>query len=308
MKAVVGIVAAAVLMGANVPENSGNASKAKVEEARALLAVGNDKDAISRFREAVALDQRNAVAHNALGSLLNSSGHYAEALRHAQRAVDLEPGNARYRYNRGVVLAEHGRFPEAIADFDIALAAYPDLTYAWLERGAAKMSLNDRDGAWRDWEAAERADPKLIWTRWYRATGDFLEGRFTEAAKGFDQVAKAEPGFVPAKIWQAVAHGRVGDRFQPSQSNSGDWPAPILQHYLGTITADELLGRASDDKISGDQRRVGEAHYFLAQHAMSRADLGAAVDHLRRALATKSPRHVWRMAAERDLKQLQARD
>ena len=64
-----------------------------------------------------------------------------------KQAAALDPANVRYRYNRGVVRAEHGRFAEAVADFDTALAAHPDLTYGWLERGAAKLSLGDVAGA-----------------------------------------------------------------------------------------------------------------------------------------------------------------
>jgi tetratricopeptide (TPR) repeat protein len=306
LRALVGLAAASLALGNAPGDVPVNASKAKFEEARALLASGRSTEAIPILREATRLDPKNAAAHNALGSVLNSSGQYAEALPHAEAAVALDPANGRYRYNRGVVRAEHGRFAEAIADFDAALAAHADLTYAWLERGAAKLSLGDREGARRDWEAAGNADPKLIWTQWYRATGDFVEGRYVEAAKGFDRVAESEPGFAPAKLWQALAHGRAGATVVPSEPDGSDWPAPVIRQLLGKMSAEQLLQEAAKDRISGDRRRVAEAHFFLAQQALIRNDRSVAIGHLEKALAIQSPRHVWRIAAERDLRLLES--
>ena len=302
MRAIFGIAAALILAG-NAPPAS-EAAAAKVVEARSLLADGRSQEALAIFREAVRLDPNHAGAHNALGSLLNRSGHYAEALPHAERAVALDPGNARYRYNRGVVRAEHGRFTEAIADFDAALAAHPDLTYAWLERGAAKLSLNDSAGARADWRKAAETDAKLIWPAWYAATGEIVDGRFAEAAAAFDRVAEAEPGFVPAKLWRAIAHGRAGKPIEVPEPGSGEWPAPVLDYLRGRISADALIRLAGEDLASGDKRRVAEAHFFMAQRALIQGDRAGAVTQLRKALAIPTPRHVWRIVAERDLARL----
>ena len=278
-----------------------------MDQVRALLAAGKSEEAIDALRSLVRSEPSNAAAHNALGSLLNSKGYFAAALPHAEKAVELDPANLRYRYNRGVVRAEHGRFAEAIADFDAALAADPKQAYAWLERGAAKLSLGDSAGARADWRKAAEVEPKLIWTRWYEATGDFVEGRFAAAAAGFDAVAAAEPGFVPAKLWRTIAHGRAGRRIETPEPVSAEWPAAVLRLLQGELEEAALLTEAADDRISGDRRRIAEAHFFLAQRGLIDGDSAAARDHLRRSLAILSPRHVWRIAAERELKQLEQR-
>ena len=272
-------------------------------EAQALASSGKPAEAIAALRRLVRDDPANAAAHNMLGSLLNSSGHYAEALPHAERAAELDPANARYRYNRGVVRAEHGRFAEAVADFDMALAALPELTYAWLERGAAKLSLNDAAGARADWAKAAQVDPNLVWVHWYPATGDFLEARFDKAAEGFERVVAAEPGFAAARLWAAIARERGGYRVDLKPA-TGEWPAPVIEHLRGAMSAEELLKLAQADHASGDRRRVAETHFFIAQAAFVRKDRATARRHLEQALAIPSPRHVWRIAAERDLKQL----
>ncbi|MEO7602604.1 MAG: hypothetical protein ABIS39_05005 [Sphingomicrobium sp.] len=162
-------------------------------------------------------------------------------------------------------------------------------------------------GARADWAKAAQSDPKLIWVHWYEATGEFVGGRFVKAAAGFDRVAAAEPGFVPAKLWRAIAHGRVGTAQAIEDPESADWPAPALRYFRKEIDQAALLKVAGEDHVSGDSRRIAEAHFFLAQRALIDQDRAAARDHLRRALAIPSPRHVWRIAAERDLKQLDGR-
>jgi tetratricopeptide (TPR) repeat protein len=261
---------------------------------------------IASHREAVRLDPRNAAARNALGSLLNSLGHYAEALPHVEEAVLLEPANPRFRYNRGVVLAEHGRFAQAIADFDLALAALPDLTYAWLERGAARYASGQVDGARADWARAREIAPELIWTVWYPATADLVEGRYAAAAAAFDRVMAAEPGFAPAAVWSVAAHARAGTPIAVPAASSAEWPAPVLEFQRGALAAERLLELAREDRVSGDRRREGEAHYFIAQHLLAAGRREEATRHLRSALAAPAPRHIWKTSAQAELDRLGA--
>ena len=278
-----------------------------MEQAQALASSGDAKGAIAAFRALVEANPKDAAAQNALGSLLNSSGLYAEALEHVEAAVALEPKNDRFRYNRGVVLAEHGRFVEAIRDFNLAIAEHPDMTYAWLERGAAKLSLGNVAGARDDWRKARESDPKLVWVDWYEATGDFLDGRFADAARRFDRVAKAEPGFVPAQLWRVIAHARAGTPIGNPTISGSDWPAPVLEHRSGRLSRAELLAIAKADKDSGDRRREAEALYFLGQFELMAGRPHAAAGYFKSALAIPSPRHVWRISAERELRKISGR-
>lgn len=292
-----------MLIGLTGPAFASEPPQNGMESVRALLGAGKTDEALTFLRRLTREEPANAAAHNALASILNSAGHYAEALPHAEKAAELEPANLRYRYNRGVVRAEHGRFAEALADFDAALAAQPELTYAWLERGAAKLSLGDLAGARADWAKAAEVEPNLIWVNWYPATADFLESRFDKAAERFEMVASKEPGFAAARLWAAIARERGGYRVKLDPA-TGDWPAPAIEHLRGAMSAEDLLRVAEAHQASGDRRRVAEAHFFIAQAALIQKDSVAARRHLEQALRIPSPRHAWRLAAERDLKQL----
>ena len=50
--------------------------------------------ALELARQAVSVDDRFALAHSALGLAHNANGQHEEARRHAQRAVELQPGDA----------------------------------------------------------------------------------------------------------------------------------------------------------------------------------------------------------------------
>jgi tetratricopeptide (TPR) repeat protein len=301
---ILGLVAAAML----VAPASGQTQAApdRFATVNKLISEGKTEEALAELRAIVAVEPADGRARNALGSILNSSGFYPEALLHAEAAVAAEPANGRYRYGYGVVLAEHGRFAEAIDNFDKAIAAHPEITYAWLERGAARLANGDGAGAAADWAKAGQTAPTLIWTRWYPATGDFLAGRYAAAAGAFDQVAKAEAGFAPAPIWAWVARRRAGRTADIPKSSVNDWPSPVLSYFAGTVSAAQLLAIAAEDKRSGDARRIGEAHFFIGQKALIDGKPELARDHFRKAIGVNAPRHVWKLAAERELARLGA--
>lgn len=237
-----------------------------------------------------------------MGSLLNQLGRHREALPHAEAAAYAQPQNVMYRYNRGLVLAEVGRFEAAVADFDFALSQRPGLAYAYLERGGARASLGDMAAARADFARARAAEPKLVWCDWYDATADVVEGRFHSAVERFAKVAADQPGFAPAKLWSALTLARAGRPATLPASAGPAWPVPALAYIAGAIDTDALIAAARRDVLSGDQRRLGEAYFVIAQRELSACRPSTARLWLERALAVSAPRHAWKLAAERDLR------
>lgn len=97
--------------------NPDNAS-AEVNLGNALAAEGgHSQEAIELLRHGLEKLPTSPDGQNGLGVALAHAGDLAEASEHLQKAVDLAPEDAGYRFNLGRVLAARGRYPEALQQF-----------------------------------------------------------------------------------------------------------------------------------------------------------------------------------------------
>ncbi len=105
-------------------------------------------------------------------------------------------GLARIYHNRGLALYRAGFVPNAIHDYNRALVLKPDYSYAYNDRGAARLDLRDNVGALADFNEANRLDPD--YTRPYVGVALALErlGRLDEAAMAYSRAC--QKGWVSA--------------------------------------------------------------------------------------------------------------
>jgi len=96
-------------------ENAVAAEPAKVgvHIGRAYASLGKADSAEVAYEQALAADSTNAAAHLWLSVLYKDRGDLSQALRHARRALALDPGNIDYRYVIGAQLLAAGNLDEA---------------------------------------------------------------------------------------------------------------------------------------------------------------------------------------------------
>jgi tetratricopeptide (TPR) repeat protein len=82
-------------------------------------------DSVSLFRHAVAVTDRNLVAHTNLGVALAEAGHAEAAFREYERALELRPADGRIRRYYGFALERFGRLDEAAAQLEKAIEQGP---------------------------------------------------------------------------------------------------------------------------------------------------------------------------------------
>jgi tetratricopeptide (TPR) repeat protein len=128
----------------------------------AYLGKGSFDDAIADYDHAIKLDPNYAVAYsNRCWARVIAGKQMHQALLDCNKALLIQPDNARAIDNRGYVYVRLGQFDDAIANFDAAIAINPRYASSLYGRGLAKLKKNDREGAQADMAAAAMIQPTI---------------------------------------------------------------------------------------------------------------------------------------------------
>lgn len=139
-------------------------------------------------------------------------GRYAEALADAEAAIALEPRQAVFHLHRGTALQRLGRGAEAAAAYDEALALDPRNVDALYERGVVFMEQRQPAEALERFGLAVQLEPNYCFP--LNGMGLALDklGRGHEALAAFDAAIRADPKFASAYINRAVSLNAMGHK------------------------------------------------------------------------------------------------
>jgi tetratricopeptide (TPR) repeat protein len=168
------------------------------------------RDSITLFERAVAVTDRNFLAHNNLGEALASVGRRDEAAVHYAEAVRIHPGYAPARNNQGIVLAEAGRYAEAEQEFRAALALDPGMVIAESNLATARARLGDYQEAIAHYERALARQPSNPVAHEGLADSLALLGRLDEAIVHYREALRWAPDTVSARRSLAGTLRRAG--------------------------------------------------------------------------------------------------
>ena len=194
-------------------------ARAAYERGQADLRDGQIKLALSAFREAVALDPRNAAYHDALGLVLLNMKlpeTLTEAVAEFRTAIAVDDSYAAAHHNLGVALAELSRWQAAIAEYRKALAlptfAMPDV--GRIDLGWALYNVGRYQEAEEALRFAIRLNPpNPTLPAAYYTLGLVLlrQGRGEEAKVAFRRAREADPnstwGLAAAQHLRALGEG-----------------------------------------------------------------------------------------------------
>jgi tetratricopeptide (TPR) repeat protein len=139
-------------------------------------------------------DPRNrATAHD-----YRARGHaklkrFDAALADANEAIGLQPNDADFLTNRGVLHAEMGEFDLAIRDYSDAIRMNPNDHIAYFNRAKDRRRKNEIDAALDDLSMALKINPKYASALYMRASLFEDLGRFDVALKDVDEVLLLTP-------------------------------------------------------------------------------------------------------------------
>jgi tetratricopeptide (TPR) repeat protein len=154
--------------------------------------VGYWRDTLTLFERALAVTERNHIAHNIVGVELMHTDLPA-ALRHLQTTAELGPTYGIGRINLGVALTAAGRGQEAIPHFEAALASNPRSAAAHAGVGLALSDVGRLDEAIVHLEQAIQLDPASFESLNNLGVAYAKTGRFDFAAHYFEQALVLDP-------------------------------------------------------------------------------------------------------------------
>jgi tetratricopeptide (TPR) repeat protein len=167
----------------------------------------NLEQALRLANKAVALDDKEAMAHNTLGRVQTLRGEYDEAIVELRTAIDLNPSLALGHLGLGQALALTEQLDEAISEYDTAIRLSPRDPAAWAfynMRAWARLSLRDYEAAVEDARHAIRQPTAAFWPHSVLASALALLDRREEAKIALDKLLEIKPDFSPHAALAAI--------------------------------------------------------------------------------------------------------
>ena len=282
-RAVLGAAAAVILTGLT---------------AAAYNQTGYWKNSIILWSHALACTQENTLVHDNLSFALAQQGRLDEAVRHYERALQLNPAFVEDYVNLGRVLAQQGKLDEAVQQYKLALQLDPHFALAEFNLGVARASQGKIDEAVQHYRQAIEINPGHVEAHINLGQAMTLLGKLDEAIQHYDRALQLQPGNAVAhfKLGEALdAQGRANEAVQHYQRALQLDPGYAEAHVnLGTALATE--GRIND-AIQQFERAIqirpgfAEAHVNLGSALASQGKLVQGRAHLEQALGLATAQH-----------------
>ena len=201
------------------------------------------KRAIERFREAVAIDPKFAVAHSGLADAYSALGYlsylapadaFPEARRHALRALELDTSLTEAHASLGFVkLYFDWDWPGAEAAFQHAIALDPNQPAAHQWHSIYLLVAGRPSEALRAIETAQQRDPLSLAVNTDLGFHYYYTRRYDDAVKQLKFVLDMNPNFPPAHLWLGRTYQEL-DRFDDAltafahvEERIRNWPVAI---------------------------------------------------------------------------------
>ena len=147
----------------NSPEEAGKAGYIPCKYCKPPLPSEPKEEAIDDKKEA------NDKEWLQKGNILSDSGNYGGAINAFSKGIEINPGDARTYYNRGLAYAKTGEQEQAVKDFSKAIGLNPRYTMAYTNRGVVYLGMKNYEKANKDFNNAIELDPRHHWAYYNKA-------------------------------------------------------------------------------------------------------------------------------------------
>ncbi|MCU0633110.1 MAG: tetratricopeptide repeat protein [Methanolinea sp.] len=161
---------------------------------------------------AVPASAQTAGVYMVKGDELSDEGKYEEAIAQYDQAIAFEPKAAPAWCGKGLALYNLTRYDEALDAFDQAIAINPNYAKAQYGRGVALYELGRYDDAIAAYDIAFKIYPEYGYLIYYgKAQAYAAKGDFTQAVPLFEQALTLQPGYAGVWVEKGDAMAASGD-------------------------------------------------------------------------------------------------
>jgi tetratricopeptide (TPR) repeat protein len=191
-------------------------------------------DARKEFEQAAAIDPNLAEAHVNLGNVLADLEQWDRAVAEYQKAIRLDSKRAGAHFNLGNLLAKLGRSDEALTELQTAIDLEPENPAPHINLGNVLRDMGRLEEALAEYQRAMILDPKDVQCHNNQGIALAELGRRTEAIAAFRKAIGLDPQ-------NATTHVNLGRAFQ----DEGRLEEALAEYQLaaqrGDLQAQALL-------------------------------------------------------------------
>jgi protein O-mannosyl-transferase len=173
-------------------------------------------DSLALFGHALAVTDRNWLAHGYVGSALVERRRIEEGRYHLARAIEINPAYPEGHYNWGNLLLHEGRHADAADAYETALRLRPSFVEAMSHLGVARAAQGRWAEAERHLRDAIAARPDFADAHANLGVALEKQGRRAEAIAEFHEALRLRPNFSLAQQGlqrlESNAAGNAGER------------------------------------------------------------------------------------------------
>src|SRR5919202_26771 len=188
-----------------------------LSQADRLREAENYPEAITGYEKAIALNPNEAKAHWGLCYSLNQMGKPEDAIAQCDRAVALKADYPEALSSKANALYQQQNYEEAIKLCDQALKINPEYTEDWNNRGPPLLKLKRFDQAFAAFDKASQLNANWADAWANRGNALFALKRYDEAFASLDKALEIDPNHPNANNLKQQARrqlGRYGDEPQ----------------------------------------------------------------------------------------------
>jgi lipoprotein NlpI len=252
--------------------DSSNAA-AYLNRGNAYLNKSDFERAFGDFNAALRLDPKNAWAFAERGNLYKNNGDLDHALADLNESIRLDPNYALAVFARGDLYKIRGDLARAMADMNETIRLDPNYAPAYFTRGRLSYMLGNNPAALQDFTKSIRLDAEDATAYFNRGVAYYVVGgRAADAAADFKKAAELNPKDAYAAIWRDLAERRSNGPSHlaeaAKQLDMTVWPAPVIRHFVGELTAEQTFGAAFDTDPKTRLAQTCEANFYSGELAL----------------------------------------